>query len=88
MGNPALAKHKPIQTTPIENYGALVLAVVYQAALDLHSKNPACASEAKVWLRHVGISWCQMLGIQETQLAAWEEDNFNLPPTTHRNWRY
>ena len=54
MGNQALASHKLFQTTPIENYGALALAVVYQAALDLHSKNPARASEAKAWLRHVG----------------------------------
>jgi len=88
MGNQALASHKLFQTTPIENYGALALAVVYQAALDLHSKNPARASEAKAWLRHEGIGWCQMLGIQETQLVAWEVNSFNLPPGTHRNWRY
>jgi hypothetical protein len=41
---------------PDENYAALALAVIHKAALDLHSKNPACVAEARAWLQFVGLS--------------------------------
>ena len=69
-------------------YVALALAVVLKAALDLKSKNPACALEAKIWLQFVGLSWCQMLGISEKEISNWVSNNFALPPSVHRNWRY
>lgn len=71
-----------------ENYAALALAVIYKAALDLHSKNPACVAEARAWLQLVGLSWCQILGISEEELDQWAANNFTLPPNGHRNWRY
>jgi len=70
------------------NYAALALAIIHKAALDLHSSNPACAAEARAWLILIGISWCQMLGISETQLAGWEKKGFALSNSPHRNWRY
>ncbi len=73
---------------PNGNYAALALAIIHKAALDLHSSNPACAAEARAWLVLVGISWCQMLGVTDSQLAAWEANHFALPPESHRNWRY
>ena len=73
---------------PNGNYAALALAIIHKAALDLHSNNPARASEARAWLMWVGISWCQMLGVTEAQLAAWEANHYALPPGSHRNWRY
>ena len=69
-------------------YAALALAVVLKAALDLQSKNPACALEARTWLQFVGLSWCQMLGISEKEISTWVAGNFTLPPNAHRNWRY
>ena len=71
-----------------ENYAALALAIIHKAALDLNSSNPSCAAEAQAWLVLVGMSWCQMLGITETQLAAWAKKKYALPSSTHRNWRY
>jgi hypothetical protein len=73
---------------PNGNYAALALAIIHKAALDMHSRNPACASEARAWLMLIGISWCQMLGVTEAQLAAWEGNHFALPSGSHRNWRY
>lgn len=73
---------------PNANYAALALAIIHKAALDLHSRNPACASEARAWVMLIGISWCQMLGVTESQLSAWEANHFALPPGSHRNWRY
>ena len=73
---------------PDENYAALALAVIYKAALDLHSKNPACVAEARAWLQLVGLSWCQTLGISEEELDQWVANNFALPSNGHRNWRY
>jgi len=69
-------------------YAALALAVVFKAALDLKSKNPSCALEARTWLQLVGLSWCQLLGISEKELTFWAANGFDLPPNTHRNWRY
>lgn len=69
-------------------YAALALAVVFKAALDLQSKNPACALEARTWLQFVGLNWCQMLGISEKKISTWVAGNFTLPPNAHRNWRY
>lgn len=69
-------------------YVVLALAVVFKAALDLQSKNPACALEARTWLQFVGLSWCQMLGISEKEISTWVAGNFTLPPNAHRNWRY
>lgn len=69
-------------------FAVLALAVVFKAALDLKSKNPACALEARTWLQFVGLSWCQMLGISEKELTFWAANGFTLPPKTHRNWRY
>lgn len=69
-------------------YAALALAVVFKAAMDIKSKNPACASEARMWLQFVGVSWCQILGITEKELATWAGSDFSLPPSAHRNWRY
>lgn len=71
-----------------DNYAALALAIVQKAALDLRRSNPACAAEARAWLMLVGISWCQMLGVTEIQLASWAANNFFLQPSSHRNWRY
>ncbi len=73
---------------PDENYAALALAVIHKAALDLHSKNPACVAEARAWLQFVGLSWCQILGVSEEELEQWAVSNFTLPPNIHRNWRY
>jgi hypothetical protein len=69
-------------------YAALALAVVFKAALDLKSKNPSCALEARTWLQFVGLSWCQLLGISEKELTFWAANSFDLPPNAHRNWRY
>lgn len=69
-------------------FAALALAIVYGAVRDLKSKNPARASEARTWLQSVGLSWCQILGIPDEQLAHWAANDFALPPSTHRNWRY
>jgi hypothetical protein len=69
-------------------YAVLALAVVFKAALDLKSKNPTCALEARTWLQFVGLSWCQMLGISEKEISKWIASNFSLPSNTHRNWRY
>jgi hypothetical protein len=73
---------------PDENYASLALAIIHKAALDLNSSNPSCAAEAQAWLVLVGISWCQMLGVTEAQLAAWAGNNYILPLSRHRNWRY
>jgi hypothetical protein len=67
---------------------ALALAIVFKASMDLKSKNPACVSEARMWLQFVGLSWCEMLGISEKELSIWAASNFSLPPSAHRNWRY
>lgn len=69
-------------------YAVLALAVVFKAALDLKSKNPKCALEARTWLQFVGLSWCQMLGISEKEISKWVAGNYSLPPNAHRNWRY
>jgi|FrelakmetLWP11LW_1041352.scaffolds.fasta_scaffold133992_1 hypothetical protein len=69
-------------------YVALALAVVQNAAQDLNSKNPARAAEARAWLQFVGLSWCQMLGVSEEELNTWAANNFTLPTSVHRNWRY
>ncbi len=69
-------------------YVALALAVIHHAALDLESKNPACVAEARVWLQFVGLSWCQILGVSDEELNAWVENDFALPSSVHRNWRY
>ena len=69
-------------------YVALALAIIYKAALDLKSKNPACAAEAQAWLQLVGLSWCQLLGITDEELTEWVSENFTLPSSVHRNWRY
>ncbi|MCX6054796.1 MAG: hypothetical protein NTZ74_07775 [Chloroflexi bacterium] len=69
-------------------FAALALAVILRAALDLKSKNPACALEARTWLQFVGLSWFQMLGISEKEISKWVASNFSLPPNAHRNWRY
>ncbi|OJX47177.1 MAG: hypothetical protein BGO78_17025 [Chloroflexi bacterium 44-23] len=69
-------------------YATLALAVLFRAALDLKSKNPARVSEARTWLQFVGLSWCQMLGISEKEISTWVASNFTLPPNAHRNWRY
>jgi len=69
-------------------YAVLALAVVFKAALDLKSKNPTCALEARIWLQFVGLSWCQLLGISEKDLTFWATNGFALPANAHRNWRY
>ena len=69
-------------------YAALALAVIYGAARDLKSKNPARVSEARAWLQVVGLSWCQILGISDVELDRWAANNFALPSSAHRNWRY
>jgi hypothetical protein len=71
-----------------DRYAALALAIVYNAALDLKSKNPARVAEARTWLQWVGLSWCQILGISDEELDHWAANNFALPPSAHRNWRY
>ena len=69
-------------------YVALALAVIHHAAMDLESENPARVAEASAWLQFVGLSWCQILGVPEEELKAWETKSFALPPSVHRNWRY
>lgn len=69
-------------------YDVLMLAVILQAAVDLHSSNPACAAEALSWLRQEGLNWCLMLGILDDDFNAWANGGFKLPPSAHRNWRY
>jgi len=76
------------EETISDPYAVLALAVVFKAALDLKSKNPTCALEARTWLQFVGLSWCQMLGISEKEISKWVACNFSLPPNAHRNWRY
>jgi hypothetical protein len=71
-----------------ENYAALALAVIHKAVLDLQSNNPACVAEARAWLQWVGLSWCQILGISDEEIDHWAANNFALPPSAHRNWRY
>lgn len=69
-------------------YIALALAVIHHAAVDLESENPARVAEARAWLQFVGLSWCQMIGVSEEELNTWAANNFSLPPSVHRNWRY
>jgi hypothetical protein len=69
-------------------YAALALAVIYHAAKDLESDNPSCVAEARAWLQIVGINWCQILGIPEEDMSIWISNDFNLPKSKHRNWRY
>jgi len=69
-------------------YAALALAVIYHAAMDLKSKNPARVAEARAWLQFVGLSWCHLLGVSEEELKVWAARSFALPPSVHRNWRY
>ena len=76
------------EETIYDYYAALALAVVYGAARDLMSKNPARVSEARAWLQLVGLSWCQMLGVSESQLDDWAKKGYTIPFSSHRNWRY
>lgn len=74
--------------TLLDPYAALALAIIHHAALDLESRNPARASEARGWLQLVGLSWCQILGVPDEELTTWVEKDFALPSGPHRNWRY
>jgi len=71
-----------------QHFSALVLAIVYRAALDMKSDNVFCVSEAKKWLLNVGLHWCQIIGVSEKDLSNWQASNFSLPGCSHRNWRY
>jgi hypothetical protein len=71
-----------------DSYVALALAVIHHAAMDLESENPARVAEARAWLQIVGLSWCQILGVSEEELNFWAANDFILPPSVHRNWRY
>lgn len=76
------------EETIYDGYAALALAIVYNAALDVKSKNPALVAEARAWLQLVGVSWCEILDVSEKELADWVANEFDLPPSIHRNWRY
>lgn len=69
-------------------YAVLALAVIHHAAADLESENPSRVAEARKWLQFVGLSWCQMLGVSEEELNTWAANDFTLPLSVHRNWRY
>jgi hypothetical protein len=80
---------QPMEEEPIyDHFAALALAIVYNAALDIKSKNPARVAEARMWLQIVGLYSCQILGIPDAELDQWAANNFVLPPSAHRNWRY
>jgi hypothetical protein len=86
-GNLVYSGYSPAPQTN-SSYEVLALAIVYGAVLDLKSKNPARASEARTWLQLVGLSWCQILGIPDEELERWAANNFAVSPSVHRNWRY
>jgi hypothetical protein len=69
-------------------WAALAMAVVFQAAQDVQSENPACVSEARTWLQFVGLGWCQVLDVPDFVLTQWAMRGFELPDVPHRNWRY
>jgi hypothetical protein len=71
-----------------DKYFTLALAIIFQAVKDVNFSNSYCASEAKKWLAEIGVYWCRVMGIPEEIITEWKEKNFQLPPTTHRNWRY
>ena len=71
-----------------ENLTTLVLAIILQAVKDFHFSTPYYASEAQKWLLEEGIHWCRIVGVSEDKLSKWKETNFELPPNSHRNWRY
>jgi len=66
----------------------LAMAVIYQAAMDAHLEHPALAKEAEMWLKYTGVSWCQIMDIQEDDLESWMNNDFILPDNPRRNWRY
>ena len=66
----------------------LAMAVVYQAVLDAQYGHPTLSNEAKKWLVSIGISWCQIMDIQEDVLESWLNTGFVLPDNPRRNWRY
>jgi hypothetical protein len=76
------------EETIYDGYAALALAIVYNAALDIKSENPALVAEARAWLQLVGLSWCQILDVPEKELADWVANDFDLQSSAHRNWRY
>jgi len=76
------------EATIYDGYAALALAIVYNAALDVKSNNPALVAEARAWLLLVGLSWCEILDVSEKDFAGWVANDFDLPTSSHRNWRY
>lgn len=73
---------------PHDPWAALALAVVIQAAEDVHQGYPALASEARAWLQTVGLSWCQALDVPDWDLKQWVLEDYKFSDSPHRNWRY
>jgi hypothetical protein len=71
-----------------DKYFTLALAIILQAVKDTNYSSSYRASEAKKWLTEIGVHWCHAMGISDEVLSDWKANNFQLPPTTHRNWRY